>query len=130
MQIKFFYGTLRKGYYNYERFGGDKVFKPHSIHNNEYIVTGFKMYDNGSYPCVVYTGDKNDKITGEVYHIDDGLANRLYDMEIGAGYHQRTITIDDVDGKFDALMYVMYKEQVDNSRWEYIKNGKYANKNN
>jgi len=65
-----------------------------------------------------------------IWRIDDGLANRLYDMEIGAGYHQRTITIDDVDRKFDALMYVMYKEQVDNSRWEYIKNGKYANKNN
>ena len=123
MRTIFVYGTLRKGFYNYDRFGGDEAFKPHSVDGNVYIISEYKMYTNGMYPCIVKSFNKNDKVEGELYHIDDGLFVILRNMEIGAGYRMEEIQVNDGDGIVNAYVFTMTQKQVDNGMWKEIEDG-------
>lgn len=96
-----FYGTLRKGHYNYERCM-TKMGK--LLEGVEYIVTHrlvdipFKMLNLGGYPMVMETS-KNSDITIDIFSIDnEEVARRIERMETGAGYKEINFPVKLEDG--------------------------------
>ncbi len=79
------YGSLREGQYNFKRF---KDFYGDDIKYIETIprITNYKMYDLGSYPCIVYSTNMHDAITVDKLQVSDACYEMIYSMEIGAGY--------------------------------------------
>lgn len=75
-----FYGSLRKGMYNYEHFKDGM----------EYIqtveISGFQLFSLGSYPCVIRTDDSKDKLTIDLFTVTGAMEGRIHRMEVGAGY--------------------------------------------
>lgn len=84
-----FYGSLRSGQYNFNRFGPG---------TQKYIKTvkipGFKMYNLGYYPCVTESDNLQDEITAELHEVNEEAAKKIYFMEKGAGYLSKHIEID------------------------------------
>jgi len=101
------YGTLRKGMYNFDRF--DLIY----IETKE--LKGFRLYDLGPYPYVVYTGNDKDVIVVDILQCDDYTKLMIDSMEKGAGY--RIMTIDDFD------IYV-FPNVLKNTK--LVKNGDYV----
>lgn len=110
----FVYGTIRKGDYNHHRSlnGGHEFI-------GEGILTGYQMYNLGSYPMITPTGNASHEIVGEVYKISDNDANFINRMEMGAGYYPIRVTINMKDGTTrTAIAYAMelgyeyYKKQT------------------
>ena len=88
------YGTLRfnedgKPDYNYNRFGGQKFIK-------EFALEGFQMFSLGSFPCVVPTYNKEDKITVELHSVENSAFERINGMEEGAGYRRLEVLINGI----------------------------------
>ena len=114
----FFYGSLKRGHYNYKRFGMDECKFLGSAE-----IWGYKLFTNVMYPAVINSGDDNDIVYGEVFLVPDELFQLLKQMEIGAGYH-----IDTVDAVWDAEkqvtveLFAMNLPQVER-RWEFISDG-------
>ncbi len=89
-----FYGSLRKGHYNYDRLVKNS---PGMELVGEQTVQGYKMFDTGiGYPYVVKTGNPTDEVKVELYDIpDESTAYCINRMELGAGYKQEEIKFDD-----------------------------------
>ena len=113
MKTIFVYGTLKRGHYNYKRFG---------MNQSEYlgngIVRGYKMYTNGSYPGIIKTNNEEDVISGELFNVSEMLFNTLDMMETCAGYH---IALVDINGIKDVHLFVIDGSLIKN--WKLIKNG-------
>lgn len=83
-----FYGSLRSGMYN------------HSFHREgmEYhktvVIPGFKLFSLGAYPCAIFTGDGDDKLTVDLFTVTGSTEYNIYRMEIGAGYEYMEVPID------------------------------------
>ncbi len=86
------YGTLREGDYNYARmqnyFGKDSIKKI-----GEIILPNYKMYNLGSYPCIVESDDENDKVVFDKLEVSDECFNAIRSMELGAGYTEKQINL-------------------------------------
>ena len=79
----FVYGTLRRGSYNYERFGLAR----RSRRLGPAVLEGARMYDVGGYPCVVLTGDPAETVAGEIVEFLDPACERVITrMEEYAGF--------------------------------------------
>lgn len=105
-----FYGTLRGGQYNFNRFIKDsgKTFE------GKEVLKGYKMFSFGAFPFVVPTGNEEDVIVVELYEVPDELVCRSINMmELGAGYGVEEVTIND-------KVYWLY---VYPNNWEYSKRG-------
>ena len=75
------YGSLRYGLWNYKTFLSQN--KP----DRAVVISGFKMYDLGGFPCIVR--DSEGSIIAETFReVDDLVANDISRMEIGAGYKE------------------------------------------
>jgi len=74
----FVYGTLKKGF-GLNRILSDSTYIGHAS------VKGYSLRDAGPYP-VVFHGDKNDVVHGEVYEVDKDTYNIVASIEEGAGY--------------------------------------------
>jgi gamma-glutamylcyclotransferase (GGCT)/AIG2-like uncharacterized protein YtfP len=84
-----FYGSLRRGLQNHERF------KAHLNYRFSSWVKGYQLYSLGDFPFAVKSANANDKILVEVFEVIDPQAqNQLDDLELGYGYHIETILID------------------------------------
>ena len=84
--IKFLaYGSLRKGEFNFDRFGKDTI---------KYITTktikGYKMYSLGFYPFLIFTGNKEDEVTCDVLETYPEIFEEIKNMEYEAGYIDTT----------------------------------------
>jgi gamma-glutamylcyclotransferase (GGCT)/AIG2-like uncharacterized protein YtfP len=79
------YGTLRRGFYNHDRFGvlGDYL--------GCGMLDGFRMHDLGPFPMVRVCPDS--KIFVEVYRITEETYNCIDRMERGSGYEAIPVTI-------------------------------------
>lgn len=89
----FVYGTLRPGYYNYDRYRLASIAR----HRGVTVVRGARLFDLGSYPCMVLTSDVRREVTGELLDLaDDRVFDRIRRMEEEAGY--RTVTVDTAAG--------------------------------
>ncbi len=86
----FIYGSLKKGFYNHQRCNMDKA---QFIINT--VIHNAKLFSLGSYPAVILDGEEADIVYGEIYDIPDDVFKPIQQMEIGAGYSQRTISIND-----------------------------------
>jgi len=77
----FVYGSLRRGEYNYRMIEKVSEFKGMTS------INGYKLISLGYYPCVVKSNNKEDKVIGEVFLINDIDAIKNIDyMELNSGY--------------------------------------------
>jgi gamma-glutamylcyclotransferase (GGCT)/AIG2-like uncharacterized protein YtfP len=90
----FFYGSLRKGEYNFERFerqwpGALKEIGP------GYIV-GWELVDLGSYPSIVPAGEAS-SVVGDVYEVTDEVFTHVETLEAEADYRRYTVDVHTPD---------------------------------
>lgn len=113
-----FYGSLRKGQYNYDRcIAGCK---------HDYLgvarVNGFKMWSLGPYPTITL-GDKNDQIVVDLFDIHDEAVQRFIEsMERGAGYSVGNVEINDEQ-------YTLYYYHKEPRNAEAVENGDWVDYN-
>jgi|SRR5690606_26956943 len=81
-----FYGSLRKGCYNYEHF------KSGLTEKGQTEIPGFRLYSLGAYPCIIRSDDPNDKVVVDLFEADEETFQRIHRMELGAGYRAEPIT--------------------------------------
>lgn len=85
------YGSLREGMYNRKRFGEDNF-----VNHGNKRISGYQMYDLGSYPAVVRTGNPADSIEVEVTEITDVKTQESIErMEFYAGYNEELVNLED-----------------------------------
>lgn len=112
------YGTLRKGFYNHDRFDGVKYLGTTQI-------KGFDLYDLGPYPCVVRNPEG--KLTIDLLEVTDTTKNLTDRMEIGAGYGIEEINIElDGNNYHDVTIYTYNTKQLGNAK--LIASGDYTSK--
>jgi gamma-glutamylcyclotransferase (GGCT)/AIG2-like uncharacterized protein YtfP len=80
------YGTLKRGFYNYDRFNHFYEFK---FVGSERIK-GFSLYDLGHYPAAVESDPENE-ITIEIFDVSPACYKSLHEMEISAGYVKKEV---------------------------------------
>ena len=97
--LVFVYGTLKRGQRNAVFMRDAEFLGPHRTE------TRFWMYQFEDYPAVCEGG--RHAIHGELYRVDDGLMQRLDDLEWYPHFYQR-IEIATPHG--DAWMYVVRRE--------------------
>lgn len=104
----FFYGSLRAEGYNHGSIEKVADFKGYTA------IKGFKLLSLGSYPCVVKSKNKNDKVIGEVFLINDiDVIKRIDNMELSAGYKRaRQKVIMGSDDKVEVLFYEFKKSVI------------------
>src|SRR4051812_19581953 len=84
-----FYGSLRKGMDNYERYRDAMVYL-YSIR-----LKDFKLYSRGLYPCVAKSTPENSVLV-EVFRITDPqLEKEIHQMELEEGYVYEEVLIND-----------------------------------
>lgn len=90
-----FYGSLRPGQYNFDRFDLDSISKLLGTH----VVEKYKMVSvNDWYPMVFPSEDIEDSVVVDLVEIKDQRTIRYIDsMEIGAGYEPQQVTINNID---------------------------------
>lgn len=115
MSKVFIYGSLKKGFFNHARFDFDK--KTKFLGNA--ILKGAKMYDLGSYPCIVLTSNKTDVVHGELYeYLDSECEEKIKNMELGAGYTE--VEVDISGEKYKTFIFEKdpNKQIVENGNWK------------
>lgn len=83
-----FYGSLRKGCYNYERFKDGLTEKGQSV------ISGFRLYSLGAYPCIIRSDNPEDKVVVDLFEADEATFNRIHRMELGAGYDAEEVELN------------------------------------
>lgn len=125
-----FYGSLRKGLYNYEAFKDGLTFLKRGV------IKGAKLYSLGSYPAIRLTGVDNDFVVVDVFNIDNGSTFSIINgMEMGAGYGAKMMDVYTVDGVERCLVYYMERElplaaNVYNGDWYTNQSLKYSPEEN
>jgi len=84
-----FYGSLRRGLANYEKF------KPHLRYCYSQWVNGFQLYSFGEFPFAYKTSRETDRILVEVFEIANIETRLQIDaLEFGYGYHVEQIILE------------------------------------
>lgn len=83
------YGSLKSGHYNNPMIMSGKLLFKDTIMGT--------MYSLGSYPAFVFDG--YDKHEVEVWEVSEQVYDRVVDMEIGAGYDIKSITLSGVQAE-------------------------------
>lgn len=117
------YGSLRQGQYN----NGETSSTLATIE-----IKGWQLYDLGPYPGAVFTGEPEDTMVVELIPISTNSESRSIDyMELGAGYHVRSIMVPYKDTVVAGKIYeylgrgVQSQTRVLNGDWTaYLDNGK------
>jgi gamma-glutamylcyclotransferase (GGCT)/AIG2-like uncharacterized protein YtfP len=73
------YGTLKHGFYNFDRFPGMEYHK-------DITIKGFKMYSLGPYPTCFKTNNEDDEVMAQIISAPEDVFNSIVRMELGAGY--------------------------------------------
>lgn len=112
------YGTLRKGFYNHDRFDGVKYLGTTRI-------KGFDLYNLGPYPCVVKNPEG--ELTIDLLEVTPITKTNIDRMEIGAGYGIEEINIElDGNNYHDVTIYTYNTKQLGNAK--LIASGDYTSK--
>lgn len=84
-----FYGSLRRGLHNYERF------EPHLRYQFSCWIKGYQLYSFGDFPFAVESNSDENKILAEVFEITNSETQKqIDDLELGYGYFSKTILIE------------------------------------
>lgn len=88
--ILFVYGSLKKGFYNHERFGFDKI-----PFIGKCELKGYELFSLGHYPGMVPTNSESDVVKGELYDINDASPEFIFldRIERGAGFGLSSVKI-------------------------------------
>jgi gamma-glutamylcyclotransferase (GGCT)/AIG2-like uncharacterized protein YtfP len=82
-----FYGSLRRGMDNYERYKGALDYRFSTR------LKGYKLYSMGQYPCVVKSSI-DCSVLVEIFKITDPvLEEEIHEMEIEEGYFYEEVSI-------------------------------------
>lgn len=103
----FFYGTLKRGHYNNDRFA-DKL---------KFVCTGTVIdhslvSENKYYPHAIE--QDGGSINGEVFQLDDEALARISLMELGAGYKIKKVPVRTEHGFIECLMYYSDDQELKN----------------
>ena len=83
-----FYGSLRRGMSNYERYKAGLEFL------YEEQIRGYHLYQMEHYPYAVKTNQEEDAILVEVFKITDSPTEKaIHDLEISVGYYYDEVEI-------------------------------------
>jgi gamma-glutamylcyclotransferase (GGCT)/AIG2-like uncharacterized protein YtfP len=83
-----FYGSLRKGMYNYE------LFKSHLEYQFTERLPGFRLHALSHYPIAVKSDSTDDLITVEIFALTDlETRNKIHQIEMDAGYYFEEIIV-------------------------------------
>jgi gamma-glutamylcyclotransferase (GGCT)/AIG2-like uncharacterized protein YtfP len=86
-----FYGSLRKGMYNYHALAQGLTYE------KTVEVSGYKLFSLGAYPFAIKTNDESDKLVIDLFTItNDRTENSIHRMELGAGYIYDEVDVDGV----------------------------------
>jgi gamma-glutamylcyclotransferase (GGCT)/AIG2-like uncharacterized protein YtfP len=102
-RVLFFYGSLRKGEYNFERFEQQWPGALEEI-GTGYIV-GWNLIDLGSYPSIV-PADVDASVVGEVYDVSDEVFAHVEALEAEADYRRYTVDVHTTDSAPCVQAYV------------------------
>lgn len=97
------YGSLRKGFYNHNRFGLGEPIATSTVRGAMYVNPYL------GYPMLYEKGDK-DKVRDhviEIYEVEDELYDRINMMEEMAGYIPKTMYPDPNNDKNGATVWFM-----------------------
>ena len=84
-----FYGSLRRGLHNHERFA------PHLHYRFSSWIKGYQLYSFGDFPFAFKTLQQENRILVEVFEINDAETQKqIDDLELGYGYYFEMIEID------------------------------------
>lgn len=83
-----FYGSLRKGMYNFDRF------KDGLTYERTVQIPGFRLYSLGPYPTALKSDDPNDILTVDLFTVTSTMAYRIDAMERGADYDYVEVDVD------------------------------------
>src|SRR3954471_19673714 len=96
--LVFVYGTLRRG--------GVRAM-PDLFPGARFVgrgnVTG-SLYDLGPYPGLLFDGSDS-TVVGEVYEIDDGILERLDEIEASSDYWRKQVEVTLGDGSVSCWIY-------------------------
>lgn len=101
-QLVAVYGTLREG-------NGNHVLLEHEEKLSTERVSGFKMYSLGGFPAILPTGNEEDRVTIEVYEVDDETLARLDRLEGYPGWYERSVVHTTLGG---ALIYHFTEDMI------------------
>jgi gamma-glutamylcyclotransferase (GGCT)/AIG2-like uncharacterized protein YtfP len=93
------YGTLKKGYENYQRlldterpiFGG-------------FVRVPFRMFDNGEYPLLLPSKEPR-SIYVEVFEVDSPKLKQLDDLEEPYNYRRETLYLDELGHHVEVYVF-------------------------
>lgn len=110
------YGSLRKGEYNFDRF-------PSAKHIKTTTIQGWDLFSlhSGMYPGVKES--KNSNLTVDIIEVDAKDYNNIRAMELGAGYSEIELEVENVKGKFYPYLGVVQNTNI-------IKSGDWLKRNN
>lgn len=113
----FVYGTLMRNHALHSNLGKAKFV-------SEEVLEGFEMHDLGAYPCILNTGNSEDKVYGEVYNIQAPQLRALDCVE-GVPYLFKRIKVD-INGE-DVYAYEYSSRlgkpnnRIPSGKWEGVK---------
>ena len=98
-----FYGSLRKGHYNYDRF------KQQYGNEFNYIkttnISGFNLFDLGSYPGLKAARNNENKVIVDIFELSEKAFDSVERMEHGAGYSTIKVVDDETGEKVYCYLY-------------------------
>jgi gamma-glutamylcyclotransferase (GGCT)/AIG2-like uncharacterized protein YtfP len=86
-----FYGSLRKGCYNYNHF------KTGLTERGQAELSGFQLFSLGAYPCIIRSDDPADKVVIDLFEANEETFQRIHRMELGAGYNAEVVEVNGED---------------------------------
>ena len=88
--LVFVYGTLKRGGSNHGLLAGQ------TFVGVARLAAGFALYSLGEYPGLVAEAGSTDRVTGEVWAVDDAALARLDELEgVGEGLYARVPAVLD-----------------------------------
>lgn len=101
------FGSLRqtsKRGFNFDRFG-----KGTQRHIKTLTLNGYDMHSLGAYPAIC-PGDGSIKV--ELHEVEDGAAERIERMEIGAGYTGIQVPVEHEGQTIQSTIYTWPKDRL------------------
>ncbi len=95
----FVYGTLRRGDNNDERWELDR----RARFLGQTTLRGARLFDLGSYPCLVLTTNPEHRVVGELFEIEQQVFEGIQAMEEEAQYV--TVTVETEVGPATAFVF-------------------------
>ena len=101
----FIYGTLKQGYRRSHCLEGQTFL------GNAQTVTGYRLYDAGSYPAMIHDG-QDLAVHGELWEVDAVCLQRLDEIEAVPTLYQRAV-VELVLPQQDSVQAYLYKQSLD-----------------